>query len=114
MSCVILGDSYIYLIIKGKYIAVVLLFLWNSIAVFNIDNIFRGKFLPVEARIDNTLIFISVLSGVMLFGVLDVLYGPLLAVIGVTAIDLYKELQQESVAKEPVKKDTAIKVEDSP
>lgn len=92
----------IYLIIKGKYITAFLLFLWNGIAVANIDNIFRGKFLPEEAQIDSTLIFISVLSGVMLFGVLGVLYGPLLAVVGVTAINLYQEMQaqpDEQVAK---------------
>lgn len=85
----------IYLIIKWKYLAAILLFLWNSVAVANIDNVFRGHFVPKEAKIDNTLMFIAILSWFLLFGVMWVLYGPLLAVIWVTSIKLYLELKEK-------------------
>lgn len=85
----------IYLLIQGKYLAALLLFLWNSVAVANIDNVFRWHFVPKEARVDNTLMFISILSWILLFGVMWVLYGPLLAVIWVTSIKLYLELKEK-------------------
>lgn len=60
----------IYLIIKGKYLAAIFLFLINSVLVANIDNVARGRFVPKEAQIDNTLMFISILSGLILFGMM--------------------------------------------
>lgn len=85
----------IYLIIKGKYLAAIFLFLINSVLVANIDNVARGRFVPKEAQIDNTLMFISILSGLILFGMMWVLYWPIIAVIGVTSLKLYQELKEK-------------------
>jgi predicted PurR-regulated permease PerM len=85
----------IYLIIKGKFFLALLFFIWNSIIVANIDNVMRGRFVPKEAQIDNSLMFLSVLSGVILFGVMGVLYGPLLTVIGITSVKMYMEVKKK-------------------
>ena len=69
----------------------------RSIIVANIDNVMSGRFVPKEAQIDNSLMFLSVLSGVILFGVMSVLYGPLLTVIGIgiTSVKMYMELKKK-------------------
>lgn len=85
----------LFLIIKGKFLLALLFFIWNSIIVANIDNVMRAKFVPREAQIDNSLMFLSVLSGVILFGVMGVLYGPLLTVIGITSIKMYMEVKKK-------------------
>lgn len=92
-TIVLYVPAMIYLIIKGKFLIAILFFIWNSIIVANIDNVMRGKFVPKEAQIDNSLMFLSVLSGVMIFGVMGVLYGPLLTVIGMTSVKMYMEMK---------------------
>lgn len=85
----------IYLIIQWKYFLAVFIFIWNNILIANVDNILRGNFLPKEVKIHNTLMFLSVLSGMLLFGIMGIIYGPIITIIGLTSINLYKELSSK-------------------
>lgn len=71
------------------------IFIWNNILIANVDNILRGNFLPKEVKIHNTLMFLSVLSGMLLFGIMGIIYGPIITIIGLTSINLYKELSSK-------------------
>lgn len=84
----------IYIFIQGKYIIAILFFLCNSLIIANIDNVMRWRFIPKETQVNNTLIFLSILSGMILFGFIGILYGPLIIVIGVTTVQMYLETQK--------------------
>lgn len=85
-----------WLIFTWSYISAIIILFWNSIVVANVDNVLRGRFVTGEAKVDNSLIFLSMLSWLTLFWVMWVLYGPLIVIIWVTSIKIYMEMQEKA------------------
>jgi predicted PurR-regulated permease PerM len=55
----------------------------------NIDNILRPLVVPKEASMPASLLILSAFSGVAYFGLLGVIYGPIIMIIITTTIDAY-------------------------
>lgn len=85
----------IYLIIKWQYIMAAFILIFNSIIISNVDNLLRWKFTPKEASIDSSLMILSVLSWVTIFWIMWILYWPIIAVIWLTSIKVYIELNEK-------------------
>ncbi len=96
--------AIIWLVLTGSYVSAILIFFWNSIIVANVDNVLRWRFVTDDAKVDNSLIFLSMLSGLTLFGIMWVLYWPLVVIIGVTSIKIYMEIQEK------LKKEKKLKI----
>lgn len=94
-TAIISIPATIYLAAQWKYFLAAFIFIWNNILIANIDNVVRGSFLPKEIKVHNTLMFMSVVSGMLLFGIMGIIYGPIITIIGLTSIDLYKELNNK-------------------
>ncbi len=94
-SFILFIPATIYLIIKWQYIMAIFVFIFNSIVIWNIDNILRWKFTPKEASIDSSLMILSVLSWVTIFWIMWILYWPIIAVIWLTSIKVYIELNEK-------------------
>lgn len=77
----IVGNPVSALIILGGYILI----------VTNIDNIIRPKLVSKEAYLNAALVLVAALGGYDLFGFFGVIYGPVLMVLLVTAIDVYRK-----------------------
>ena len=76
-----------YLIISGRWGAGIFMILWSIIVVGMIDNLVRPLFMKGSADMSTLLIFIAILGGVHYFGLIGVLYGPL--VFGITLVLLF-------------------------
>ena len=68
----------IYLIIQGRYGMLVFFLVWNILLGAVVDNIVRPKLLGRTGGIPTLLIFLSVLGGLQVFGILGILYGPII------------------------------------
>lgn len=79
--------SAIYLFISGRWGAGIFLTLWCVIVVGMIDNLVRPLFMKGGADMSTALIFLSILGGMNLFGIMGILYGPL--VFGIALVLLY-------------------------
>jgi predicted PurR-regulated permease PerM len=75
----IVGNSTGGLIILGGYLLI----------VTNIDNILRPRLVSKEAYLNPALVLIAALGGYDLFGFFGVIYGPVLMVLLMTAIEVY-------------------------
>lgn len=55
-----------------------------------IDNLLRPKLVPKEAYLHPVLLILSVFGGIALAGFMGVVYGPVIMIVFVTTIDLYR------------------------
>ncbi|HLD81761.1 MAG TPA: AI-2E family transporter [Patescibacteria group bacterium] len=62
-----------------------------GVVISNIlDNIVKPKMIENKIKIHPLLVFFSILGGVQVFGILGILYGPLIVTLFLTIIDIYK------------------------
>ena len=79
---------------KGLGIVVMFL-LYNMLVVSSVDNLIKSQFISGRVNVHPLLIFLSILGGLITFGILGILYGPLIIVIMITLINMYFEMPRE-------------------
>lgn len=77
----------IYLVISGSTGYGIFLGVWCLVVVGMMDNFVRPIFMKGGANMSTALIFLSILGGINLFGIMGILYGPL--VFGIALVLLY-------------------------
>lgn len=76
-----------YLFIAGRWGKGIFLAAWCALVVGSIDNFLRPFLMRGEDDISSIYLFFAILGGIQLFGIVGILYGPL--ILGITAILLY-------------------------
>jgi predicted PurR-regulated permease PerM len=88
-----------YLLLVGSWGRGLFLALWCAVVVGSIDNFLRPFLMNEKGGISSIYLFFAILGGIQLFGIVGILYGPL--ILGVTAILLYLyELEYSAVLTE--------------
>lgn len=77
----------IYLLITGHTLKAVFLAVYSMIVVGSIDNFLRPYFMQGRSGLPPILLFFAILGGINLFGLLGIIYGPL--IFGLAAVLLY-------------------------
>jgi len=80
----------IYLFAQGQNWQGVVLAVYCTVVVTSIDNVLRPMFLKGSARIHPLWSFLSILGGLISFGALGLLVGPLILSLGVSAMRIYE------------------------
>lgn len=60
-------------------------------ALGNLDPLMRSRLIPKKVYLSATLMMIATFCGIAYFGILGIVYGPILAILLLTLIDLYLE-----------------------
>ena len=81
----------LYLFLTGHAEPAVALFLWSAVVVSAVDNFLRPRLIGRDARMSDLLILLSTLGGLMLFGPVGFVVGPIVAALFVTVWHLYGE-----------------------
>ena len=76
-----------YLFLSGRFGYGIFLVLWSVLVVGSIDNVVRPLFMKGAAEMSTVLIFFAILGGIGTFGLIGLLYGPL--IFGLTLVMLY-------------------------
>ena len=88
-----------YLFIVGNWGKGLFLAAWSILVVGSIDNFLRPYLMKGKGAISSIYLFFAILGGIQLFGIVGILYGPL--ILGVAAILLYLyELEYREVLTE--------------
>ena len=79
----------LYLVISGSVWLSLFLVIWCVIVVGGIDNFVRPLFMQNGSEMNTLLIFFSILGGINSFGLLGLLYGPLLFGLALVLLYIY-------------------------
>jgi len=90
-SAIVWIPAVIYLLISGSTTAGLALLAWCALVVSTIDNFLRPRLMGRGARMSDLLILLSTLGGIMLFGAVGFIVGPIVAALFVTVWHIYGE-----------------------
>ena len=82
--------STIYLIATEKYWTAAIFFGFCSTMSLLVENVLKTKLIGDQMKMHNLLIFLSILGGIGTFGIIGILYGPLLVMLFLTFVELYQ------------------------
>ncbi len=88
-TALVWGPAVVYLIASGEYLVATLLAIYCIVVVGSIDNILRPKLVGNDTRLHELMIFFSTLGGILLFGFMGFVIGPIIAALFVTIWELY-------------------------
>lgn len=78
------------LLLTGNFGAGIGLAIWGALAVGLIDNFIGPKLVGRTTRVHPLLVLISVLGGVILFGFIGFLLGPILMAVFIAMVEMYR------------------------
>jgi predicted PurR-regulated permease PerM len=83
------GPAAIYLLITGDVVSGVLLALFCGLVVGSVDNFLRPRLVGKDTEMHDLLVLFGTLGGILLFGVVGFILGPIIAALFVTVWDIY-------------------------
>lgn len=79
------------LFLQGNTVAGFIFLAYSVIIVGSVDNILKPKLIESKINLHPLLVFMGVLGGVLVFGPLGFIYGPLVVTIFVAFVDIYQD-----------------------
>jgi predicted PurR-regulated permease PerM len=92
--------AVIYLFVTGHTLAAILLTVWCVVVVGTIDNFLRPWLVGKDTKMSDLLVLLSTLGGIVMFGAVGVVIGPIVAALFVTIWEIYGEVFRD-VLPEP-------------
>ncbi len=83
--------AVVYLLLVGSWKSALFLVIWCGVGVTSIDSFLRPLLMREGARVPVLYIFLSILGGVNVFGMLGLLYGPMILAFVAVMINIYAE-----------------------
>ncbi len=95
------APAVIYLMVTGHMGAGIVLLAWCGVVVSSLDNFVRPILVGRDTKMSDLMILLSTLGGIILFGVVGFIVGPIVAALFVTVWHLYGEAFREMLPGEP-------------
>lgn len=115
----ILGPFLVYipagliLIVTGEYVQGIILIAIGIIVVSQIDNILRPLLVSGKTGMHTMLLFISIMGGISMFGLLGIVLGPFIAAVFVSMFDIFRlKLAEDEDIQPSTEPTTAIKIDE--
>jgi len=80
-----------YLLIEGQTLACIGLVLWGMFVVGLVDNFLRPYIVGGQAGLPILLLFLGILGGIRVYGLVGALISPLLIALVLAFVDIYRE-----------------------
>ncbi len=87
----------VYLFAVGRVAAAVVLTLFCALVVGSVDNFLRPRLVGRDVKMHQLLILFGTLGGILLFGLVGFIIGPVVAVLFVTIWDIYRVVLQDAL-----------------
>ncbi len=79
----------LYLIISDRMSAGIFLFIFYLILSFSIEYFVKPKMVGTQVKMHTLLVFLAIIGGLSVYGVLGIIYGPLIITAFLTLSDIY-------------------------
>jgi predicted PurR-regulated permease PerM len=93
----VIGSAFIWLpaaiglMLKGHIVAGIFLIVLCSVVVGLVDNLIRPWMISGRAQLSGLVIFVGVLGGIAVFGLLGVVLGPIVVALAASLLELYRK-----------------------
>jgi predicted PurR-regulated permease PerM len=87
----------IYLFFKGRIAAGIFFIVFYLILTVSVDNLLKPKLVGRRVKMHTLLVFLSIIGGLNVFGILGIIYGPLITTAFITLTDIYYTSYKEIV-----------------
>ncbi|MEO1232293.1 MAG: AI-2E family transporter [Myxococcota bacterium] len=98
---VVVLPATIYLALSGQYFAAIGFITFSGLMALVVENVVKTRLMGSHIQMHDMLIFMSVIGGIAAFGVLGLLYGPLLVTLFLTLAQLYETAYKHRI-KDPL------------
>ncbi len=88
-SALVWIPGVIFLIATGETMAGVLLAVWCALVVGSVDNFLRPWLVGKDTQMSDLMVLLGTLGGIVLFGIVGVVIGPIIAALFVTIWEIY-------------------------
>jgi predicted PurR-regulated permease PerM len=89
---VVLVPTTLYLFYASGWVTALIFFAFTNVQGLLIDNLLTPRLVGGRMRMHNLLIFLALIGGIGTFGMGGLVYGPLLAALVLTLVDLYERV----------------------
>jgi len=87
----------LFLFLKGRIFASVFMVICFAVLFFGVEYVLKPKIVGNRVKMHILLVFLSIIGGMRLFGILGIIYGPLIVTGFLTLVDIYHENYQKMV-----------------
>ncbi|MEM6731901.1 MAG: AI-2E family transporter [Myxococcota bacterium] len=88
---VVTVPAAIYLALTGHWLTALLFFGFNFAQALFVENVVKTRMIGQQMKMHSLLIFLSIIGGIGIFGVIGLLYGPLIVALFLTLAELYHQ-----------------------
>jgi len=85
----------LYLLLKGRIAAGIFFIVFYVILSGGIEYLFKPKIVGQRVKMHTLLVFLAIVGGLKLFGILGIIYGPLIVTAFLTLTDIYHSSYQK-------------------
>jgi len=90
----------LYLFLKGRIAAGIFFIVFYVVLSGGIEYLFKPKLVGQRVQMHTLLVFLSIIGGLQLFGILGIIYGPLVVTAFLTLADIYESSYRRLVEPE--------------
>jgi predicted PurR-regulated permease PerM len=94
---VVFIPAAIFLFIKGRIAACIFFVIFYVLLSGVIEYVFKPKLVGKRVKMHTLLVVLSIMGGLKLFGILGIIYGPLVVTAFLTLTDIYHVSYQKLV-----------------
>nr|MDJ0810483.1 AI-2E family transporter [Desulfobacterales bacterium] len=97
---VVFLPATVILFVAGRLGAGIFFIVFYVVITLVIEYLFKPRIVGKRVQMHTMLVFLSIIGGLHLFGILGIIYGPLVVTAFLTLADIYQHKYQASVAPE--------------
>ena len=88
----VIAPAFLYLLLYGNIFLAVAMALFGILLIFFIDNLLSAYFFGKSLDVPPLFILFSILGGILFFGPLGFIFGPIILSLFISVVDMYKIL----------------------
>jgi predicted PurR-regulated permease PerM len=96
-ASIVYVPAFIILILQGQTGTAIGFLVYNGAYSLIMEYLFKPRMIGKGMRMNALLVFIGILGGIKLFGILGIIYGPLIMTIFITLAELYRLEYKEAM-----------------
>ena len=90
----------VYLLLTQRYLPALFFIVGFALLSFGVEYIMKPRMVGQQAKMHTLLIFFSIIGGLSTFGILGILYGPLIMTAFLSLVELYKKNYEQALMGE--------------